>query len=781
MDTIYHGKRTLLAMACSLATGLACADGHTADGTVIDALGRPLPGATVTLEPLAGGAALSATTDAAGHYHFDNLAPVRYQLKVTKAHFAVSASVVDLTAQDRAASTLALASDEALNVLVRQKRLDKARNGISVDTGSSSYRVTAKDIENLPQGSDTGFNQVLLQTPGVAQDSYGQLHVRGDHANLQYRLDGIILPESIEGFGQTLDPQNIQSTTLLTGALPAQYGYRTAGVVDIQTKTGAFANGGNIGFEGGSYNTRKLDASASGNHEGFNYFVSGSLLADDIGIESPTASHDPLHDQTRQARGFGDFSWLLNDSQRLKLILGSSNSRFQIPDVPGQSPGFIINGVNNVPSSDQLDEYQNEQTQYGILALQGSTETVDYQLALFSRYTQVRFTPDVIGDLAYLGQSTQIQRSGWENGLQADASYHLNPAHTVRFGTFLSAEHLTDRDEVQAFPLDSSGNPTTTPVSLPSNDSSKNAYLEGVYLQDEWKATDQLTVNYGARADHVAAYVTGSQLSPRLGAVYQLTPATTLHAGYARYFTPPANELVPGSTVVAAQNTTAAPPNSTDDAVKPERSNAFDMGVSHQLTPALTLGLDGYYKRVKDLLDEGQFGPSLLFTPFNYAKGRVYGVEFTSNYRRDNFSAYLNVARSTALGKEIESSQYNFGQDKLTYIANNWIHLDHDQTLSGSAGMAYLRHETTYSADLIAGSGLRRDFANTRHLPGYIQLNLALAHGYHVGALGQVDGRISVVNALDRTYEIRDGSGIGVGAPQYGQRRGLYVGLTKKF
>jgi hypothetical protein len=65
------------------------------------------------------------------------------------------------------------------------QRLDAARNGLSPDAGSSIYRIDAQALKNLPQGQDTPLNQVILQTPGVVQDSYGQLHVRGDHGNIQ--------------------------------------------------------------------------------------------------------------------------------------------------------------------------------------------------------------------------------------------------------------------------------------------------------------------------------------------------------------------------------------------------------------------------------------------------------------------------------------------------------------------------------------------------------------------------------------------------------------------
>ena len=125
-----------------------------------------------------------------------------------------------------------------LSVIDVSAALDQARNALSPDTGSSQYVIDHKAIAQLPLGAATPMNQVLLQAPGVVQDSYGGLHVRGDHANLQYRINGVIIPESIGGFGQTLDARTIHSVKLLTGALPAQYGLRTAAVVDITTKSG---------------------------------------------------------------------------------------------------------------------------------------------------------------------------------------------------------------------------------------------------------------------------------------------------------------------------------------------------------------------------------------------------------------------------------------------------------------------------------------------------------------------------------------------------------------
>src|SRR5450432_1393380 len=148
------------------------------------------------------------------------------------------------------------AGSTTLNSVEVNASLDRSRNQLSPDIGASQYIINQQAIQQLPLGEATPLNQVLLQVPGVVQDSYGQLHVRGDHADLQYRVNGVIIPESISGFGQTLDTRLIDSLQFLTGALPAQYGYRTAGVVDITTKTGAQTSGGSVGFTAGSSGTR---------------------------------------------------------------------------------------------------------------------------------------------------------------------------------------------------------------------------------------------------------------------------------------------------------------------------------------------------------------------------------------------------------------------------------------------------------------------------------------------------------------------------------------------
>ncbi|WP_245983192.1 TonB-dependent receptor [Trinickia fusca] len=670
---------------------------------------------------------------------------------------------------------------ELETVTVQAQRLDRARNGLSPDVGSSVYRFSQTDIDALPQGADTPLNQVLLQAPGVANDSFGQLHVRGEHANLQYRLNGIIIPEPISGFGQSLDTRIIDQVDLVTGALPAQYGYRTAGVVDIRTKSGNTGNGGSIDVYGGSHETIKTTADVFGSSGPLSYYFAGTLGENNLGIEAPTSNGNPLHDHTRQGSGFGYLSYLINPLTRIGLMFGATSNRFEIPNTPGLPGAFTLNGSASFDSA-RLDESQAELTNFAVLALQGTNgAALDYQVALFTRYTRTKFNPDPTGDLIFNGVASNDFHSNQANGVQADTTYRLNDKHTLRAGAMFEQEHAVFDNSVAVFATDASGNQLSDQPFTINDSSSKTGYLYSLYAQDEWKLTDKLTLNYGLRYDRMDEYVQAGQLSPRIGLVYALTNATTLHAGYARYFTPPPFELVSNSTVNLFNGTTNQSPSSQNDPVKPERSHYFDIGVTQRITSALTVGLDAYYKKSTDLLDEGQFGTALIFTPFNYREGHTYGLEFTANYKHDNVSAYLNVAYSNAQGKDIESAQFNFSPDELAYIANHWVYLDHDQRITSSFGGAYTIARTTLTADAIVGSGLRRGFANTDRLPWYAQLNVGVKQHFDEPMIGKFDARVVLVNAFGRVYELRDGSGVGVGAPQFGPRRAIYAGVTKQF
>ena len=707
---------------------------------------------------------------------------------------------------DAAASTDA--GGDVQTVIVTARRLNEERSTIETQTGASTYTIDSNAIAAAPGGENAQLNQVLLQAPDVVQDSFGQLHVRADHNDLQYRLNGIILPEGISVFSQTLSPRLVSSLSLITGALPAEYGLRTAGVIDLATNSGLLQPGGEVSLYGGSHGTFQPAAEYGGSSGNFSYYFSGDYKESDLGIESPDASSNPLHDHTKQEHAFGYFEDILDPNNRLSLILGTSDDEFQIPNQRGLQPmsGLAVAGsapaqcgMQSAPGviteyvSDCLNEAQHEAAQFAIVSWQHSDGPLNWQTSLSARYTTLHYAPDWVGDLLWNGIAQDAYKNDTAFGWQTDGAYKLSDAHTVRAGFYFQHDSAKSDTTSQVLPVDDMGNQigTGVPLTVVDNGTQSQA-IESAYLQDEWQVLAPLTINYGLRFDHYSAYSSGSQLSPRVNFVWTLDEGTTVHGGYSRYYTPPPFELIGGETFTKFAGTTALPPGSVTLDTPPiaERANYYDFGLQQKLlNSTLTLGVDAFYEQAQHLIDEGQFGAPIILTPFNYRYGSLGGVEFSGNYSVSNLSIYGNVSVQGAHGRDVESSQFNFGSDDLAYIADHAIHLDHEGRVAASGGVSYLWLGTRFSADMIFGTGLRSDLTladgstipNGDHVPSYTQVNLGVSHAFRIGAAGPLTARFDVINLFDKIYAIRDGSGVGVFAPQYGPRRGLFAGLAWQF
>jgi outer membrane receptor protein involved in Fe transport len=677
---------------------------------------------------------------------------------------------------------------------VTAKRLDLARSSIQPSLGATTYDFSKRTIDNVPQGENAPLNQVLLRAPGVVQDSFGQIHVRGDHGNVQYRLDGVQLPQGLSLFNNILATRYANQMSLLTGALPAQYGLNTAGIVDITLKSGTTDPGGEASMTLGSRDYTQPAFSYGGRTGKIDYFAAGQFLHNGLGIENPTPSVTPLHDDTDQWYALAKITGIVDENTRLAFIGGGASSRFQIPNVPFQTPAFTVNGINNWNSS-ILDQRQWEKTYFAIASLQKSYENLNFQLSGFARYSSLSYQPDAFGDLLYNGIAPWTKRTSFTTGVQGDGAWKVANSHTLRGGFLVQRERATSFTNGNTLPLVPSDPDDPTSELVPSDQaigftdgSDLIGWTYSVYLQDEWRIVPTVTVNFGLRFDAINGSTTENQLSPRVNVVWQPSPMFTFRAGYARYFTPPPLLQVSASSIATLAGTVAAPEVATNDPVRAERSDYFDVGVTVKPIRGLTVGLSAYYKIAQNLLDEGQFGAPIALTSFNYANAIVKGVEFNASYDEGPWSVYFNGAFGNGVGNNINSAQFNFGAAELAYIANNYIFLDHSQGWTMSTGAAYTFNPdkdwaTRVSADMLFGSGLRTSVVtpNDLSLPGYAVVNASLVQKIPISVSKGTQVRFDVINLFDNQYQIRDGAGVGVGAPQFGQRRTFLVTLAQKF
>jgi hypothetical protein len=663
----------------------------------------------------------------------------------------------------------------------KMQGFDASREHVLTKLGASSSTIDRAAIESAPQGDNMPVDKLVLQFPGVNYDSAvsnPSFHVRGEYANVQTRINGLVLPEGVSALGPAIDTNFIGSLSLLTGTLPAQYGLRTAGVLDITSR--AFSTpGGSVSIYGGSNSTITPSFDYGGSVENTQYFFSGRGNWNNLGIENTTSSVNALHDHTDQGKFFAYVSTLLNDTTRLSVISGAAYSTFQIPNNPNQMPLGNFGPANL--SSSTLNENEVDQYYFNMVALQTKGDLIDSQFSVFSRYAQVHFIPDVPGDLAFNNIASDVTRASQMYGNQFDASYELNRAHTIRFGYMVTAEKTNTANVATVLPVDpTTGAISPTPFTIDDSHSLLGWNL-GAYVQDEWKLTNQLTLNYGIRFDQLYQFVNANQFSPRAALVYKPFDGTTFHAGYARYFTPPMQAQAGQANLALFTNTTNQPAVPNNDPVKPERSHYFDVGVDQKLLPDLTVGLDAYYKIATDQIDDGQFGQAVVLTQFNWAHGYSEGVEAKAKYKNGNFSAHANFAFNITRATDPVSNQYVLDPDVYAFLLTHYHYTDDFQMLTGSAGASYRWDQTLFSINMKYGSGLPNGFMNSSFNEPYVTFNLGIAREFQVfqGAK-PTTLRFDVVNLFDKVYEIRDGSGIGVFAPQFGARRGFYAGLSQK-
>jgi len=750
-------------------------------GTVKDALGRPIADATATLQSADGHTIAQAITDNRGLFQLPQRKAGTYALVTRRKGFKPGTMIIVLPQSSGKHLDLVLEAQEALTVPVSATRI-RAQNGLSA-SGTNKYTLTASDIANLPEGEATPLNQVMLQMPGVALDQNQEIHIRGEHMGIQYQMNGILLPIDINSdptFTQLLNSYFVKSVSLMDGVLPAQYGYRTSGVIDIHTKDGCGGGRNEFTISGGQRDTVQPSFELGGCDGNFSYYLTGLYLQSNLGFSSAVAAPDPIHDEAQQGQGFAYLAYELNPATKLSLISGMTVTSNQFPNRPNQPPEFQLDQVNPVihPSS-AIDSGLDQQDYYGVLALNGVIgSNADYQLAYTAHYNTQTFSSDPIGDLIYQGIASNVFTSDVSNTLAGDLTYRLGALHELRGGFYFGEYGVESDQRSQVFPI-VTGQPAITPISVAANLNRINL-VYGVYLQDTWRITDWLSLNIGSRWDRITGFTINSQFSPTINFVYKARDNTTVHAGFARNFQVPNFQNVSSGIFKLFAGTTGADGTSPGGNASPdtETDYTWDAGFTHQLTPHLVFAQDNYFRIDRHYLDEGQFGFVPIDAPFNYVRGYGGGTENSLTYNLENLAVRANIFVAGEEDIGVASGQYNFPADEVAQIDRHFIVLDHTPLVGASGGAAYRWQNYQFTFDGLFSSGLRGGFANETELPKVWQFNMSAARDFVLPALGTFTNRIVLLNIFDRANLIRPANGIGVFQAAYGPRITVYDALT---
>lgn len=368
-------------------------------------------------------------------------------------------------------------------VVVTAHRLDAARTQIDAGLGATVYSLNNDTIEDRPGGETGSIADILVQSPGVTVVGENVM-IRGSK-DIQVRVNNVIIPEAISDPADHLSARLAQSTRVLTGTLPAQFGFVPAGVISLTTKNGLYQHGGELELYGASDAFIEPAVEWAGSALDTSMFGSVSLEADRTDVADLNGTR--TRDHRREIGGMAFADHILGPSDRVSLIVGGDDERHRF-------------GQTSLPAGTQQSA-----DAYGVATYQHSAEDFTLQGSLF------------VGggtDHGLFVERTREHRTTF--GTQIDTSYNIGAVHVLKAG--LLASHATADEH-----------------DLGGTKFADQRNSVGVYGQDEWKLSSTLTFNPGLRLDWLRGLGNRATLEPRASFVWALSNGLSAHIGYARY------------------------------------------------------------------------------------------------------------------------------------------------------------------------------------------------------------------------------------------------------
>jgi outer membrane receptor protein involved in Fe transport len=518
---------------------------------------------------------------------------------------------------------------------------------IQYKASSETYALSRKEIEALPRGNNNELHDVLLTIPSAVYGSLKQVHIRQDHANLQLRIDGVPIPDTVSStFSDVISPRAWERADIILGGMEAQYGNKAAAVLDITTKSGTKPSFGSVQMMGGSNKTINPSFEYGGTiGEKFRFYILNSHTATNRGIEPPTLGRSVYHGQSERNQTFIRGDYQHDNRNNFTWLFLNSVAKYQIPTAPGgeldpsgqmlpllqgSRPGF------SPVASQAIDEFQKENNQYGHMVWRHDVNANNFfSLSGYMRHTRATFKTDPLNLLAYTADpaepfsASDQDRNAYSTGVRFDYTYVHSKQHLIKAGFQLDRTQSVNKTRLFTFLDDGAGNPTGDLLSL-NADNRQIGYRQEFWIQDQWSPNDQWTFNLGLRGDIVQYQRNEGQVSPRIGVSYKYNPSNVFHVFYGRMFTPPNLEAI-SFAKLNTLGTRAQPEDVTNNTVRAERAHYFEVGSYHALNRYATLQFTGWYKLSNFLSDAGQFGTTPVAELFcvraRLAAGHRRGLE----------------------------------------------------------------------------------------------------------------------------------------------------------
>ena len=661
-------------------------------GTVKDPTGALVPNAKVTATQPVTGYKQTVQTDAQGSYKLVNLPFNTYKVHAEASGFQPAEGSVDLE------TTVPLNLDLTLT-------LEQATAAVTVSTDTGAM------LETDRTSSDTDINQTILErplgaapsraiesmvasTPGFVTDDNGRMHARGSESQVQYVIDGVPVTDNMSAiFSTSLDARTLRTVEVLTGGIPAEFGDKLAGIINVNTRSGLEGpTQGGISFSGGSFSTGEVAADFATHTKKLGFLTNLSATTSQRYLDPPTLQN--FHNFGRTGKGFLRLDYQIDPNNTLRGVFNFGGSNFQVPnrfqqELAGQDQRQRLrDNAQNI--SYQHIFSPNSVAQFSFFHRQGNAKLLSNSLSTPVVAEQDRTLQNYggIGSLALTRGSHNIKFGGQFTITPIDEHFSFYP--TVPFPDLIDDEGNVFPNPVNSF---NAANPFVF-------NGSKTGRTLSAYAQDRFTVFKNLTLDLGVRYDSYKLLISEQAVSPRLGIAYYIPKTkTTLRASYNRLFQPPPAEnlLLASSPEAAAISPIAILQGiSTIQPILPDKEHAFEAGAQQLISNLFRLNLTVYQKRIENFSDKDQFFETGVIFPIAISSGRVTGEEVRlESTEIHGFRSFVSYANARAFGVTPINGGLFLGEDPQDLFLHGLKFAnDHDQRNEAQFQLSYNHHKS---------------------------------------------------------------------------------------
>jgi outer membrane receptor protein involved in Fe transport len=647
----------------------------TVRGVVLDDGSQPVAAVAVELTDPLGGVVRAQVSDAGGRFAFDAVAPGRYALRASLDGFAPVVQALGVEG--------ALAHDVTLRLLLRTAVAVTVDESAQHDSPTARVSLAGDSIDRVPvRGMTRGLQDVIATFPGWATEDNGLLHVRGTDDGFLYVIDGVPVYERLDqlsGLGPEL--ATIESINVMTGYVPAEFGHKAGGVIDVRLKSAATDWNATAQIERGSNADTAGVASMGGTLPG-NVTVTAGLAAQQSDRFLDPVHPDNLHNRGHAASSSGQFTWAPSASHIVSSSFGFARMEYDVPNTGEQEDAG-------------QDQQQRIEQAYGSVSWQRAwSSSLFSQLSGYLRHGSARLDGSPQDTPLFAQADRSLSRVGALAAFTRQAGRHTIKAGAEIQRLALDESFLfgvTDPEAAEDAGLSDAAIAHTLRAPF-SFFGIADPTMWSAFAQDEWAATSQITLSAGIRFDQSRLLLNRTQVSPRVGVAYRVGDRTVLRGSASRFLQPPQPEnLLLSSSVEARELSPFAEDGGEGGAdVEPERQWAFEAGVNHRIGAVFRIDAAIWYRRIGQAADPNVFAGTTIIFPNAVALGRARGIDVRLEMaRRRSWSGYLNAS----LGRVRQRGPITGGlflEDEIAELGSGEEFIpDHDQRLVAGGGVTW--------------------------------------------------------------------------------------------